>query len=77
MGSGQYSTEDISMTGRAVLYSGVEIPLKNTFILNKSDENSEIYQAVLDGNISSFSAEGSITTETSWSLVEKAFKTST
>ena len=77
LGSGQYSTEDIAMPGRAVFYSGVEIPLKNTFILNKSDENSEIYQAVLDGNISSFSAEGSITTETSWSLVEKAFKTST
>ena len=67
LGSGQYSTEDIAMPGRAVFYSGVEIPLKNTFILNKSDVNSEIYQAVLDGNISSFSAEGSITTETSWS----------
>jgi len=77
LGSGQYSTEDIAMPGRAVFYSGVEIPLKNTFILNKSDVNSEIYQAVLDGNISSFSAAGSITTETSWSLVEKAFKTST
>ena len=77
LGSGQYSTEDISMPGRAVFYSGVEIPLKNTFILNKSDVNSEIYQAVLNGNISSFSAEGSITTETSWSLIEKAFKTST
>lgn len=77
LGSSQYSTEDIAMPGRAVFYSGAEIPLKNTFILNKSDVNSEIYQAVLDGNITSFSAEGSITTETSWSLVEKAFKTST
>ena len=77
LGSGQYSTEDISMPGRAVFYSGAEIPLKNTFILNKSDVNSEIYQAVLNGNISSFSAEGSITTETSWSLIEKEFKTST
>ena len=77
LGSGQYSTEDISMPGRAIFYSGVEIPLKNTFILNESDVNSEIYQAVLNGNISSFSAEGSITTETSWSLIEKEFKTST
>ena len=77
LGSGQYSTEDISMPGRAVFYSGVEIPLKNTFILNESDVNSEIYQAVLNGNISSFSAEGSITTETTWSLIEKEFKAST
>lgn len=77
LGSGQYSTEDIAMPGRAVFYSGVEIPLKNTFILKNSDVNSEIYQSILNGNINSFSAEGSITTETSWSLVEKAFKTST
>jgi len=77
LGSGQYSTEDISMPGRAVFYSGVEIPLKNTFVLNKSNVNSEIYQAVLDGNIKSFSAEGVITSETSWSMIEKEFKTST
>ena len=77
LGSGQYTTEDIAMPGRAVFYSGVEIPLKNTFILKESDINSEIYQSILNGNINSFSAEGSVTTETSWSLVEKAFKTST
>jgi len=77
LGSGQYSTADIAMPGRAVFYSGAEIPLKNTFILNKSDVNSKIYQAILDGNIASFTAEGIITTETSWSLIEKEFKTST
>jgi len=77
LGSGQYSTEDISMPGRAVFYSGAEIPLKNTFVLNKSNVDSEIYQAVLDGNINSFSAEGTITTETSWSIIEKQFKIST
>lgn len=76
LGSGQYSTEDISMPGRAVFYSGAEIPLKNTFIVNESDINSEIYQAVLNGNVSSFTAEGVITTETSWSLIEKEFKSS-
>ncbi|NJK78305.1 MAG: hypothetical protein HC944_06400 [Nanoarchaeota archaeon] len=77
LGSGQYSTEDIAMPGRAVFYPGSEIPLKNTFILNKSDLNSETYQAILDGKINSFSAEGIITSETSWSLIEKEFKTST
>lgn len=77
LGSGQYSTEDIAMPGRAVFYPGSEIPLKNTFVLIKSELNSEIYQAVLDGKINSFGAEGIITTETSWSLIEKEFKTST
>jgi len=77
LGSGQYSTEDIAMPGRAVFYPDSEIPLKNTFVLIKSESNSEIYQAVLDGRINSFSAEGIITTETSWSLIEKEFKSST
>jgi hypothetical protein len=77
LGSSQYSTEDIAMPGRAVFYPESEIPLKNTFILKKSDLNAEIYQTILDGKINSFSAEGSITAETSWSLIEKEFKTST
>ncbi|EPA06713.1 hypothetical protein BG20_I0079 [Candidatus Nitrosarchaeum limnium BG20] len=77
LGSGQYSTEDVSMPGRAVFYSEAEIPLKNIFVLNKSNVNSETYQAILDGNITSFTAEGVITTETSWSMIEKEFKTST
>lgn len=76
LGSGQYSTEDISMPGRAIFYSGVEIPLKNTFVLVKSNVDSGIYDSVTNGDITNFSAEGSITTETSWSVIEKEFQTS-
>ncbi len=75
MGSGQYSTEDIAMPGRAVFYAGSEIPLKNTFVLNRSDINSDVYDAVLGERVGTFSAEGSVTSETSWSIVEKEFST--
>ena len=44
--------------GRAIFSSGAEIPLKNTFELEKSEINDEIYQKVLDDDISSFKAEG-------------------
>jgi len=77
LGSGQYSTGDIAMTGRAIFSPGVEIPLSNTFDLTKSDVKDEIYQAVLDDKISSFRAEGILTTETAWSLIEKEFVTAT
>ena len=77
LGSGQYSTGDIAMTGRAIFSSGAEIPLSNTFDLSKVDVKGEIYQAVLDHEISSFRAEGILTTETAWSLIEKEFVTST
>ncbi len=76
LGSGQYSTEDISMPGRAVFYSGAEIPLKNTFVLTKSNVDSQVYDSVVNDKISNFRAEGSITTETSWSIIEKEFQTS-
>ena len=77
LGSGSYSTGDIAMPGRAIFSSGAEIPLSNTFDLIKSDVKDEIYQAVLDDEISSFRAEGIITTESAWSLIEKEFVTST
>ena len=75
LGSGQYSTADIALPGRAVFYPGAEVPLKNTFVLSKSEVNSDIYQAAIDNKITSFEAEGSLTTETSWSVTEKEFKT--
>ncbi|MDH5658031.1 MAG: hypothetical protein OEY17_01620 [Nitrosopumilus sp.] len=74
-GSGLYSTADIAMPGRAAVYSGAEVPLKNMFILSKSDENSEIYEDVINDKITSFTAEGRIITQTSWSESEKEFKT--
>ena len=76
LGSGQYSTEDISMPGRAAFYSGAEIPLKNTFVLVAANVDNQLYESVLNEKISNFRAEGSITVETSWSVLEKEFATS-
>ena len=76
LGSGQYSTEDISMPGRAAFYSGAEIPLKNTFVLVAANVDNQLYESVLNEKISNFRAEGSITAETSWSVLEKEFATS-
>ena len=75
LGSGLYSTADIALPGRALFYSGAEIPLKNTFVLNKSEENAKLYDDIINERISSFTAEGKITTQTSWSETDKDFKT--
>jgi len=75
LGPGLYSTTDVSMPGRAAFFPNTEIPLKNTFILSKSDVSPEIYQAAIENRIDSFSADGIITAVSSWSLVEKEFKT--
>jgi hypothetical protein len=75
LGSGLYSTADIALPGRALFISGAEIPLKNTFVLSKSKVDSEIYEDATNERITSFSAEGNIITQTSWSESEKDFKT--
>jgi len=75
LGSGLYSTADIALPGRALFFSGAEIPLKNTFVLSKSEVDSEIYQDATNERITSFSAEGNIITQTTWSEAEKDFKT--
>ena len=74
LGSGQYSTEDISMPGRASFFPNTEIPLKNIFILSKSNVDPTIFQSAIENNISNFSAEGVITTQTTWTVNEKEFK---
>ena len=75
IGSGQYSAIDVALPGRAVFYPGAEVPLKSILTLSKSEVNSEIYDDMINNRISSFIAEGSLTTETSWSISEKEFKT--
>ena len=74
LGSGQYSTADIALPGRALFIPDAAVPLKSTFVLNKSNVNSEIYQDVIENRINSFTVEGNITTETSWSTIDKEFK---
>ena len=76
LGSGQYSTADIALPGRAVFYPGAEVPLKNTFILNKSEISAEIYKKAVEGQINNFNTEGIMTTQTSWSTSDKEFQSS-
>ena len=74
IGTGQYSTEDIAMPGRAAFYPGSEIPLKSIFKLVLSDANAQEYLSITRGESVKYSVKGSITAETAWSLVEKEFQ---
>ena len=76
IGSGQYSTEDIAMPGRAAFYPGATIPLKNTFVLVLSDINAPEYQTITSGQGVKYSVEGTVLVETAGSLIEKEFQSS-
>ena len=75
LGSGQYSVVDIALPGRAVFYPGAEIPLKSIFVLSKADVGAEVYEAMINNEIDSFTVEGLMTTQTSWSTIDKEFTT--
>lgn len=75
LGSGKYSTEDVALPGRAQIFGGAEVPIKNTFILNKDEITSEIYQSVINNEITNFIAEGTIITQSTWSVAETEFRT--
>ena len=75
LGSGKYSTEDVALPGRAQIFGGAEVPLKNTFILNKSEVGSKIYQLMINNEITNFVVEGMIITQSTWSVAENEFRT--
>ncbi len=77
LGSAQYSNTDRALPGRVLFYPDAEIPLKSTLVLSKSTLDEGVYQSIIDseGKFSKLSAEGSITTESSWSTIDKEFKT--
>lgn len=76
VGTGQYSTTDVAMPGRAAFYPGSEIPLKNIFQLVLKDTNAPEYRSIIEGESLQYSVKGIVTVETAWSLVEKEFESS-
>lgn len=76
IGTGQYSTVDIPMPGRAAFYPGSEIALKNFFKLTLDDNNVQEYQSITNGENVQYRVKGEVTVETSWSIIEKNFESS-
>ena len=75
LGSGSYSTEDVAMPGRAAFYPGTEIPLESWFTLIMTDENQKEYNAIVSGEELHYDADGILTVESAWSIVEPPFDT--
>ena len=73
VGLGSYSTEDIAMPGRAAFYSGAEIPLYTYMTIVRSDDNYSAYDSIVSGTNIEYSANGMITVESAWSIIEKEF----
>lgn len=73
IGTSSYSAEDIPMTGRAPFYPGAEIPLDSTMKIFQTEDNTDEYLAIVNGEHVEFSAKGQYTVETAWQLVDLEF----
>ena len=76
LGTSSYSVEDIPMTGRAPFYPGAEIPLDSSLKIFPTENNSDEYLAIINGESVEFSVKGQYTIETAWQLIEKDFESS-
>jgi len=76
VGNGEYSTEDISLPGRAAIYPSQSIELVDTFNLVYTDQVNDEYFAITNGEKVSYFAKGNISVESAWSIVEKEFESS-
>ena len=76
IGAGQYSTEDIAMPGRAAFYGGAAIPLKSMMTISGAETGTGIYADVTENRIGQYEANGMITVESAWAIVEIDFESS-
>ncbi len=76
VGNGEYSTADISLPGRALIYPGNSIELTDVFNLVYTDQIADEYFAITNEEQVSYFAKGNISVESAWSIVEKEFESS-
>ena len=74
IGNGAYSTEDIALPGRALIYPSQPISLTSTFNFVYTDNVADEYLAITKGEQVSYIAKGSFTVQSAWTAVDKNFE---
>ncbi len=73
LGTGSYSTEDISMPGRAAFYPETQIPLKSKITIMSNMQNEEIFAMIQSGADANYTTTGILTAQTTWSSTDVKF----
>ena len=76
LGSSSYSVSDIPMTGRALLTSGLQVPLVGKITINLTDDIKDVYEAIAAGENLDYRVVGQYTIETAWQIVDIQFDSS-
>ena len=76
LGSSSYSISDIPLTGRALLTSGLEVPIQSEMTINLTDDIEDVYNAIAVGENLDYRVVGQYTIETAWQVIDMQFESS-
>ena len=76
LGSSSYSVSDIPLNGRALMMSGMQVPLVGEITINLTDDIKDIYEAMAAGESLDYSVVGQYTIETAWQVLDLQFDSS-
>ena len=76
LGSSSYSVSDIPLNGRALMLSGMQVPLVGEITINLTDDIKDIYEAIAAGESLDYRVTGQYTIETAWQVIDTKFDSS-
>ena len=76
LGSSSYSVSDIPLNGRALMMSGMQVPLVGEITVNLTDDIKDVYEAIAAGESLDYRVTGQYTIETAWQVIDTKFDSS-
>ena len=76
LGSSSYSVSDIPLNGRALMLSGMQVPLVGEITVNQTDGIKDVYEAIAAGESLDYRVVGQYTIETAWQVIDVQFESS-
>ena len=76
LGSSSYSVSDIPLNGRALMLSGMQVPLQSEITINLRDDIKDIYEDISNGENLNYRVIGQYTIETAWQVMYIQFDSS-
>ena len=76
IGSSSYSVSDIPLNGRALMLTGMQVPLVGKITINLTDDIKDIYEAMAAGESLDYRVVGQYTIETAWQVIDIQYDSS-
>jgi len=76
IGSSSYSVSDIPLNGRALMLTGMQVPLVGKITINLTDDIKDVYEAMAAGESLDYRVVGQYTIETAWQVIDTRFDSS-